>query len=386
MAGRARGKLVSRSEPLGLYVHIPFCAAICAYCNFTRGLRDDAVMRSYVDALVLEIQRAGDGAAADTIFFGGGTPSLLEPDEVARILDALRAAFRLAPGSEVSLEANPESATPERLAGYRTAGVNRLSLGVQSFLDAELARLGRIHSAEEARQAFSAARAAGFDDINLDLMLWLPEQSVDDWRMSVEALIRLDPDHVSCYMLELYPGAPLREIMVRAEWATAPEEDVATMYCWALERLEAAGYRHYEISNLAKAGRECRHNLKYWSDGEWLGFGCGAHSTRAGTRWRNLSDTRAYVDAVQRGRSPGVDHRHLAPDERFGEAAFTGLRLAAGLDLEAIRSRYGVDLEQRYGAQLRPFLHEGLVVREGSRLRLSRQGMLLSNEIMQVFV
>ena len=372
--------------PLGLYVHVPFCQAICDYCNFTRGLRDDALMQAYVEALVVEIARAGDGAPADTVFFGGGTPSLLEPQAVGRVLGALRRAFRIAPGAEISLEANPESASPDRLIGYRAAGVNRLSLGVQSFLDVELVRLGRLHSAEAARAAMRAARAAGFDNVSLDLMLWLPGQSMADWRASVEALVAIEPDHVSCYLLELYPGAPIRETMARARWRLAPDDDAAAMYRWGVERLETAGYRQYEISNLAKPDRRCRHNLKYWSDGEWLGFGCGAHSTRAAARWRNLSDTSAYVDTIRAGRSPAVERRELAPDERIGEAAFTGLRLSAGLDLEAMRCRYGVDLEQRYGDQLRPFVDEGFLVREGARLRLSRDGMLISNEIMQVFV
>jgi oxygen-independent coproporphyrinogen-3 oxidase len=305
---------------------------------------------------------------------------------VGRVLGALRRAFRIAPGAEISLEANPESASPDRLIGYRAAGVNRLSLGVQSFLDVELVRLGRLHSAEAARAAMRAARAAGFDNVSLDLMLWLPGQSMADWRASVEALVAIEPDHVSCYLLELYPGAPIRDSMARARWTLAPDDHAAAMYRWGVERLETAGYRQYEISNLAKPDRRCRHNLKYWSDGEWLGFGCGAHSTRAAARWRNLSDTSAYVDTIRAGRSPAVERRELAPDERIGEAAFTGLRLSAGLDLEAMRCRYGVDLEQRYGDQLRPFVDEGFLVREGARLRLSRDGMLISNEIMQVFV
>jgi len=219
---------VDQVGPLGLYVHVPFCQAICDYCNFTRGLRDDALMQAYVEALVVEIARAGDGAPADTVFFGGGTPSLLEPQAVGRVLGALRRAFRIAPGAEISLEANPESASPDRLIGYRAAGVNRLSLGVQSFLDVELVRLGRLHSAEAARAAMRAARAAGFDNVSLDLMLWLPGQSMADWRASVEALVAIEPDHVSCYLLELYPGAPIRDSMARARWTLAPDDHAAS--------------------------------------------------------------------------------------------------------------------------------------------------------------
>ena len=377
---------MSSRDTLGLYLHVPFCQAICDYCNFTRGLRDDDLMQAYVDALVTEVERAGDGSVVDSIFFGGGTPSLLAPAAIDRILQALDRGFRIDAGAEVSLEANPESAEPDRLAGYRQAGVSRISLGVQSFLDPELVRLGRLHTAERARAAFRDARLAGFDNISLDLMLWLPEQTRADWRASVDALVELGPDHASFYLLELYPNAPLQETMARQRWAQAPDDDAATMYLWGLERLGAAGYQQYEISNVAKPGRRCRHNVKYWSDGQWLGFGCGAHSTRGGSRWRNETGTQTYVDAVRAGRSPVVERRHLPVDERLGEAMFTGLRLSAGLDVEAIGARYGVDLDRRYGADLQPFVDEGFLEREGSRLRLTREGMLISNEIMQVFV
>ena len=179
------------------------------------------------------------------------------------------------------MEANPESVTEARLAAYRRAGVNRLSFGVQSFREDELRRLSRLHSADRARAAFAEARAAGFDNVSLDLMMWLPEQRVSEWLESIDASIALGPEHLSLYMLEVYPNAPLKDDMARARWSQAPDDDVAAMYLAAMERLDAAGYGQYEISNVAKPGRRSRHNLKYWTDGEWLGFGCGAHSTRA---------------------------------------------------------------------------------------------------------
>ena len=265
--------------PLGLYIHVPFCAAICNYCNFNRGLFDADLKVQYVSAVLEEIRRAGDGSAADTIFFGGGTPSLLDPDEIGAILEACRQSFALAPGAELTMEANPETVTPERLAGFRQAGINRLSFGVQSFRDEELQRLSRLHSASRARDAFGMARGAGFDNLSLDLMMWLPQQSVADWLASVDALIELGPEHASLYLLELYPNAPLRDTMARAKWSLAPDDDAADMYLDAMGRLDAAGYAQYEISNVARPGRESRHNLKYWTDGEWLGFRARAHST-----------------------------------------------------------------------------------------------------------
>ena len=372
---------------LGLYIHIPFCSAICNYCNFNRGLFDAGLKERYVEAVVREIDKAGGASgAADTIYFGGGTPSLLVEDEVARIIAACDAAFDIAADREVTLEANPETVTEARLAAFRDAGINRVSFGAQSFRDEELRRLSRLHSSERASAALAEARAAGFDNVSLDLMMWLPEQRVSAWLESVDRAIVLSPDHLSLYLLELYPNAPLRDDMARAKWSQAPDEDAAEMYLTAMERLDAAGYQQYEVSNVARPGRRSRHNLKYWEDGEWLGIGCGAHSTRAGVRWKNVSSTEDYIDRVGRGDETAVDVRSLSATERLGDALFTGLRLVDGVDLEVMRARYGVDVWARYGAELRPFLDEGCLKREGSRLKLTRQGMLIAHEVMTVFV
>jgi oxygen-independent coproporphyrinogen III oxidase len=371
---------------LGLYIHIPFCAAICNYCNFNRGLFDAAVKAQYVAALLDEIRLAAEpGTAADTIFFGGGTPSLLEPAEIAVLIAACREAFDLAPDAEVTMEANPETVTPGRLELFRAAGVNRLSYGVQSFRDEELQRLSRLHTASRAGMAVAMARAAGFDNLSLDLMMWLPQQTVAQWLQSVEALIALEPEHASLYLLELYPNAPLRDEMARSRWSLAPDDDAADMYLLAMERLDRAGYEQYEISNVARPGRESRHNLKYWQDGEWRGFGCGAHSTRAGVRWKNLSSTTEYIAAVAAGGRLDVDRRELTGQERFEDAVFTGLRLARGVDLEAVKARYGVDVRARYGTELQPFVDQGLLTYDRS-LSLTRTGMLLAHEIMTVFI
>jgi oxygen-independent coproporphyrinogen III oxidase len=374
------------SAALGLYIHVPFCAAICNYCNFNRVLFDADLKDRYVGAVLREIAEAGDGSPADTIFFGGGTPSLLEPAEVAAIIDACRASFAIAPDAEITLEANPETTTTERLAGFRAAGVNRLSFGVQSFDDAELRRLSRLHTASRAEIAVTEARQAGFENISLDLMMWLPQQDVASWLRSIDTLIALGPEHASLYMLELYPNAPLREEMARAQWSQAPDDDVAAMYVEAMERLEGAGYRQYEISNVGRPGREARHNLKYWRDGEWHGFGPGAHSTRHGVRWKNVSSTEEYVSAVARGARLVTDERRLSEEERLEEALFTGLRLTEGVSMTAIRKRYGVDVWAKYGADLQPFADEGLLVYDGASLRLTRRGMLLAHEVMTVFI
>jgi oxygen-independent coproporphyrinogen-3 oxidase len=380
---------------LGLYVHIPFCSAICNYCNFNRGLFDVDLKGRYVQAVVDEIagQARGigpvgrlAGRAADTVYFGGGTPSLLDDGDVSAILSAIRATFDLAADAEITLEANPETVTLSTLEGFRAAGVTRVSFGVQSFRDDELRRLSRLHGAARARSAYHDARAAGFDNVSLDLMMWLPSQQVDQWLESVDEAIALAPDHLSLYMLEVYPNAPLHDEMVRAAWSRAPDDDVAAMYLSAMDRLEQAGYAQYEISNVAKPGRRSRHNLKYWTDGEWLGFGCGAHSTARGVRWKNCAGTDEYVRVVAAGRTPAVGPRALGPDERVGDALFTGLRLTDGLDVAALDARYGVDVWARHGADLRPFIDLGWLVVTGDRWRLTRQGMLLAHEVMSVFV
>ena len=431
-----------RHQVLGLYVHVPFCSAICNYCNFNRGLFDAALKARYVEALTTEIARAGEAAAegdeaafmgcvttisdnfvappfevvstahpfrtansatsghpvappfraasgrlaADTIYFGGGTPSLLEPEEIHDIIRACESSFEVAADREVTLEANPESVSETRLRGFRDAGVNRLSFGVQSFREDELRRLSRLHSADRARAALGEARAAGFDNVSLDLMMWLPGQSVGEWLESVDHAIALAPEHLSLYMLEVYPNAPLREEMARARWSQAPDDDAAEMYSEAMARLEAAGLEQYEISNVARHGRRSRHNLKYWTDGGWLGFGPGAHSTRGGVRWKNTSSTEEYIDRVGAGAALAVDVRRLTWEEQLGDALFTALRLVDGIDGNAIQTRYGVDVWRRYGADLEPFIEAGCLRRDGARLSLTRQGMLVAHEIMSVFV
>jgi oxygen-independent coproporphyrinogen-3 oxidase len=376
---------------LGLYLHIPFCSAICNYCNFNRGLFDGAQKARYVEALIAEIAKAGgtgqaERSGADTIYFGGGTPSLLEPAEVARLITACRQTFDVAPDCEITLEANPETVDEAKLAAFCAAGVNRLSFGVQSFREQELRRLSRLHTAERARLAVDEARRAGFDNLSLDLMMWLPEQRIEDWLESVDAAISVGPEHLSLYLLEVYPNAPLKEEMARARWSQAPDDDAAAMYVAAMERLEHAGYEQYEISNVAKPGRRSRHNLKYWTDGEWLGFGCGAHTTKGGVRAKNVAGTEDYIERIGRGESAAIEVRRMSGEEQLGDALFTGLRLTDGVNLDAIRDRYGVDVWQRHSRDLADFVDLGLLRHEGARLWLTRQGMLLAHEVMAVFV
>jgi oxygen-independent coproporphyrinogen-3 oxidase len=378
----------------GIYLHIPFCRAICSYCNFNRGLLDDALKTRYVSALEAEIRSAPAGPPADTVFFGGGTPSLLAPEEVHRLIGACRDTLCLAADAEITLETNPDTVTRDRLAAFRDAGVTRISFGVQSFEDDELARLERVHSADRAREAVRAARQAGIENLSLDLMFWLPGQSRASWLRSVGEAIALAPDHLSLYLLELYPNAPLREAMARrdgdglaaAPWRQAPDDEAADMYLDALEALDRAGFEQYEISNVARPGFSCRHNVKYWQGGEWFGFGCGAHSTVDGVRWHNVPGTADYVARIQDGRPVDLGRCRLSDDERLSEALFMGLRLAEGIDGRNVLARFGVEPWSRYGAELQPYVDEGFAWRRGAAFGLTRRGMLLANELMATFV
>jgi oxygen-independent coproporphyrinogen-3 oxidase len=380
-----------------LYCHVPFCSSICNYCNFNRGLYDEPLKGQFVAAVLQEMapeaisapaapEIAPGAISADTLYFGGGTPSLLAADDSAAIIDRARASLGLRADAEITLEANPETVDSARMEQFRRAGVNRLSFGVQSFRDEELQRLGRTHTAERARQAVSTARAAGFANISLDLMMWLPGQTLAHWLVSVQQAIDAGPEHLSLYILEVYPHLPLRQEIDRHGWTLPPDDAAADMYESAMERLERAGYGQYEISNVCRPGRESRHNLKYWTDGDWLGFGPGAHSTWKGTRWRSVSSTAEYVQKIDAGDSAIVDVRQLSNDERLGDALFTGLRLNRGVDIDAISKRYGVDVWRRFGERLAPYLEAGLLWRQDTRLRLTRRGMLLANEVMSAFV
>ncbi len=289
-------------KSLSLYVHIPFCRSKCVYCDFNSYAGQEALIPAYVEALLREAEAWSGlcaGATVETLFFGGGTPSLVPPAEMKRLMEGLRQRFAIAAEAEVSLEANPESVDFDHLRGLRDLGVNRLSLGVQSFDDEELRFLGRIHSAAEAEAAYGAARQAGFENVGLDLIFGLPQQQLESWQQSLEKAIRLEPEHLSLYALTVEENTPLGRA-VAANRAWEPDEDAqAEMYEESEERLEAAGYDHYETSNWAWPGHRCRHNLTYWETRPYLGLGAGAHSYLSGCRFANTPLPQDYIELVQ---------------------------------------------------------------------------------------
>jgi oxygen-independent coproporphyrinogen-3 oxidase len=375
--------------PLGLYVHIPFCEAKCTYCHFAIDPRRPGRARQerYVDAVLAEMAGAETGAA-DTLYLGGGTPSLLDPDLLARIVARARTRFALPATAEVTAEANPRDLDQGGYRRLREAGVNRLSLGAQSFDDGVLREMGRLHAAEDSRRAVELARAAGFDDVSMDLILGWPGETAARWERSLEGVAAAGTDHVSLYVLEV-EGRTLLAHRARRGRLDLPADDVvADLYHRTITFLSGAGLERYEISNFARSGHESRHNAKYWDDAPFLGFGLSAHSYRGGRRSWNLATYGGYCAAVEaRGAAGAVaGQRLLGARERMGEAAFTGLRRREGIDLAAFRRRHGADLLDEYGPALRDSFEAGLLEAGAGRLRLTDRGLLLSNEVFQAFV
>ncbi len=383
------------SGKLGIYVQVPFCQAKCSYCNFSTGVFSPAIHEPYASALCREIRDHGrlyrdanlagwSGAPryeVDTLYVGGGTPSLLDPAYLEKIVQAVRETF---PGvlEEATLEADPESITTERARAWRAAGFNRISLGAQSFHDNELKAVGRRHRRED---IFTAARLlgeAGFDNLSFDLIAGLPHQTIESWQASLDELLRLGPAHISIYILEIDEASRLgREALAggqRYGVGSLPGEDqMADFYEWACARLPENGYEHYEISNWAKPGFRSRHNLKYWRRDPYLGFGAGAHSFDGRQRWANTHDPSAYVAAIGQGRLALDEREAVDSRQALQEELFLGLRQLDGIDLRAIENRYGVRLAERVD----PLAAEGLVEMTGGWLRLAPSRLAVSNEV-----
>ena len=372
----------------GLYVHIPFCSSRCSYCDFATGLYESELAERYVGAVVREIDSSlRTRQNVDTIYFGGGTPSLLAPAQLERILSSLFEQFDVDDAAEITLEINPRSATPDRLSEFRRLGINRASFGAQTFHDAELAKLGRSHNAADTLRTFADLRDAGFTNVSFDLIAGLPGQTLEGWQRNVEQSLKLEPEHLSFYLLEVHSGTPLAEHIKRG-LQPVPDEDLAgVMYRRMLEQASAVGYEHYEISNLCMPNFESRHNLKYWTGEPYYSFGCSSHSyDGTAHRWSNQRDVRKYVEMVERGESPVVDEQQLTQDEVRAEAIFLGMRLMRGIDARWYRESFGVDLRDEHGEDLDRFCKAGLVEFDGDLIRLTRTGALLSNEVFAAFV
>lgn len=372
----------------GLYVHIPFCSSRCSYCDFATGLYQREVAERYVHALAAEIRSSSyHGEHADTIYFGGGTPSLLTPAQLNRILATLHDHFAIDRASEITLEINPGSVDAEKLRAFRSLGINRASFGAQTFDDRELAKLGRSHSTADTLKTFADLRRAGFDNVSFDLIAGLPGQTLAGWQQNIKQALDLRPEHLSFYLLEVHQGTPLAE-HIRRGIQPEPDDDLAgVMYQWMLEQASEAGYEHYEISNLCQPGFHSRHNVKYWTAEPYYGFGCSAHSYDGhAVRWSNHRDVLKYVETIESGLSPVVEEQQLSQTDVRAEALFLGMRLMRGIDLRRYRESFGVDLRDEHGADLDRFCKAGLLEFDGDLIRLTRTGALLSNEVFAAFV
>ena len=323
----------------------------------------------------------------DTIYFGGGTPSLLTPEQLGLLLDAVHRRFQVAKDVEVTVEMNPGTVTEETLTGFRRLGVNRASFGAQTFNDHELARLGRSHTAQQTRETFRQLRNTGFDNVSFDLIAGLPGQTVEQWRRNIDEGLSMRPEHLSFYLLEVHEGTPLANHIRTGLQPVPAEELAAEMYELMLDHATAAGYRHYEISNLSLPGYESRHNTKYWTGAPYFGFGCSAHSYDGfASRWSNERDVSGYVELITAGKSPIIEKRLLNEDDRQSEAVFLGLRMMEGYNVREYQDRFGVDLVERHREDLKRFYDAGLIELNDDVLKLTRSGALLSNEVFAAFV
>ncbi|HVF31269.1 MAG TPA: radical SAM family heme chaperone HemW [Pyrinomonadaceae bacterium] len=370
----------------GVYLHIPFCKSRCSYCDFATDVwRSSEAVERYTHALSREIESfAGTNPkSVDSIYLGGGTPSLLSPAQVKQIMDVVFEKFSVAAGVEITMEMNPATVTPETLAAYRDAGVNRASFGVQTFNDEALKLLARGHDANDARATFRMLREADFDNISFDLIAGLPGQTLDDWRTNLHEALAMRPEHLSLYLLEVHEATPLAE-QIRSGRRPVPDEDLAAeMYELMVDTLESEGYGQYEISNFARPGRESRHNSKYWLMDPVYGFGVSAHSFDGTERYANERDTARYVELIEKESSTEVSRHEI---DVPSESVFLGLRLTSGIDLAGYRLRFGIDLIEKHRDDIDRLVTDELVQTDDGFLRLTRRGMLFSNEVFSIFV
>ncbi|UCH36600.1 MAG: radical SAM family heme chaperone HemW [Armatimonadota bacterium] len=370
------------AEHLGIYVHVPFCTGKCPYCSFDSRPATDGEIEAYVPAVSEEVRLRLDGdAAAGTVYFGGGTPTMLRPALLGELLRAIEVRLPLADDVEITVEANPESLTRDSLAELRRVGFNRLSIGAQSFDDEVLSTLGRRHDARRAREAVQDARGAGWENVSLDLIFGVPGQGQRQWRATLEQAMSLRAEHISTYCLTIEPGTEFHRRQLAGDLVGVGEETEAEMYAAARHMLLAAGYEHYEISNFALPGRRCRHNEKYWRDGDYVGLGAGAHSSVRGLRWANTACPGQYRAMVRRGVLPVAYVERLAARRRMDEGLILELRTVEGSCLAQLGARCGRDAVNEYRNHIEELVRAGLATMTGSRLALTERGMLLASEV-----
>ena len=376
-------------KDLGLYIHIPFCIKKCAYCDFLSWSGDKDQKEEYVRDLEQEIRSYKTFAAdyqVSTVYFGGGTPSILETGQIERIMGALRQTFRIEKKAEITLEMNPGTAQKEKLKVYRQLGINRLSIGIQSVKNENLKLLGRIHTYEDFLESYHMAREAGFDNISGDLISSLPGQTLEEWKEELEILIRTPLEHLSVYQLIIEEGTEFYERYGEHEELLPDEETSREIYLWTGEYLENQGFRQYEISNYARAGKESRHNLRYWERKDYLGLGLGAASMIRNMRMSNTRDWEKYRTGCRDPRKIREEVEFLEEPRQIEEFMFLGLRKTRGVSRKEFRRTFGKDLDLIYEKTLKKYLENGMLQESGDRIFLSEEGILLSNHIFADFL
>ncbi|MCK4341437.1 MAG: radical SAM family heme chaperone HemW [Phycisphaerae bacterium] len=371
-----------------LYVHVPFCRSRCGYCDFYSRVLDPAAVTPLVDALLHELAyyAAERPFCFDTIYVGGGTPTVLPPSELERLLRGLRRYAAPRNELEFTVEANPATVPEGVAAVLAAAGVQRVSIGAQSFNATELRVLERTHQPAQVAETVMTCRRAGIRQVNLDLIFGIPEQTPRSWLQSLQAALALEPEHLSCYGLTYEPGTPLRRRLEAGLVRRVDHDLEAEMYELTLETLPAAGLPQYEISNFARPGSECRHNLRYWHNEPYLGLGPSAAGFIDEVRYKNVADTAAYVQAVNEGRSPWSEQEQLPPERRVRESAMLALRLTAGLERRRFQERYGTDPAELFAAAVERHVKTGLLEADDAGLRLTRAGLLVADTVMADFL
>jgi oxygen-independent coproporphyrinogen-3 oxidase len=377
-------------ETFGIYIHIPFCRSRCNYCHFVTRPWDGAVAERYLSALVRELETFfadfPGQVRADTIYFGGGTPSIVPAGHIETVLSVCRRFVRLTDDCEITLEANPGTLTPEKVVAYSQMGVNRMSMGAQSFSDSELEAIGRVHTADQVEESVALLRAHSIDNLNLDLMIGLPDQTQRQWNENLERMVRIAPPHISVYMLDLDAHSPLYHSIARGLHQVPDDDKVADWYLQAIEHFARSGYAQYEISNFSEPGRESRHNLKYWLRRPVLAFGVGSHSFDGSYRYANDANLNSYLVNIE-SEGTAVEWRKLVGTEQaLEETLFLGLRLSRGIDWHHLSNAFGKERVASFEPVIDEMSGHGLLERADSTIHLTPRGMLLSNEIFQRFV
>ncbi len=375
-------------KPLGIYIHIPFCIRKCKYCDFLSFTADETTQKQYVEKLCVEIEHffaQYKEYEVKTAFFGGGTPSILEGALIEKIMQTLKEVVPFSENAEVSLEANPGTLDEKKLEGYRRAGINRLSMGLQSTQERELKYLGRIHSYEDFLQSYDLARKAGFTNINVDLMSAVPYQTLASWEETLDRILALNPEHISAYSLIVEEGTPFYEDE-QLEELLADEDTEREMYVRTEEKLLEYGYHRYELSNYAKEGKECAHNVLYWKRGDYIGFGLGAASCIHDMRFKNTDSMKEYMETPWKELEERFEVEQLSLREQMEETMILGLRMTEGVSKEEFQGRYGKTMEEEFGDAIAKHKADGLLMEEKEWIRFTKRGFDLSNIVLCDFL